>query len=294
MLHAVSLVACREVQLQALPEALPVVQLRLAPPKRPYPEVSAEIGSLELDRERAEAALKQHLRSAYDAALTSAKARINTLVSAAAPPCAAGRRAVAFLRRGETIVRRGSAGGGGGLAASDEAFAVQVTVFPHHVPDASIRTAIDQIEAKRARLEERLFQQAEAEMAALTSLVVDELGRILSSHAGDAQPRNRPAPSIPRLSLLGQGYRRSRQNQGGTSRIAFLQRAQQRLPAQANIRIMAADVGFPRIADLVEDMERRRDRAEDSERSHILQLELLLLKEVDEAIEAALVGFACA
>merc|ERR1712183_821586 len=57
------------------PESLPVVNVRLAAPKHPLPEVAAEIAALEKQREQLEADLMDKLQAAFDTALASAKSR---------------------------------------------------------------------------------------------------------------------------------------------------------------------------------------------------------------------------
>lgn len=282
-------------------QTLPAVRLKLTVPRHPHPEVSAEIGRLEHLRQHMEAALECRLQVVYDAALVDAKAKIRKFFSTALHGVAK-QPGLAFVQRAERAWHvQGTQSFTKVHHSLDDAFAVKVGVVPVHVPDSSVRTAIDRIERKRSRLEEQLVQQTEAEMGALTSIVLDELGRALTLHSqtsagviGHANMRRFPRLALSQMARNWSQDGNAKAHVGNLRPgLAFLQVAQGRdqgrgLPPQANIRVSASDVAFPRIAELVEEMERRRDRAEDALRAHIVELELHLLREENEAIQAAI------
>jgi len=122
------------------------------------------------------------------------------------------------------------------------------------LPDLAIKEQIDSLEGVRAAREKRVFQQALAEFAALTKIVVNQLKVELGM-----------SPS---------------------SGIGFLEYGV--LPRQANVRVLASDVGFPTIAGLVQDAQLHRDASEAAARSAILDLEMKLLQAENEVIAAAL------
>jgi hypothetical protein len=62
------------------------------------------------------------------------------------------------------------------------------------------------------------------------------------------------------------------------------------LPAQLNVRVGASEVPYPTIAGLAQDMETRRDTAENLEKQKILDLERKLLEAENEYIKGALQG----
>jgi len=124
--------------------------------------------------------------------------------------------------------------------ASAEGFRVKVSLSDASQPDGRVRSKIAALEAKRTALEEAAIQQACAEMSGLTSIVLSELKQNLAHRAKG---------------------------------VAFLQR----LSPEASIRL-SAGAAFPRVADLVQEMEEKRDQAESKERARILELEAALLK----------------
>lgn len=262
----------------------PVMEMKLVPPASAFPEVQSEISILEHDRERAEMDLQHHLHEAYEAAVIDAQSAIsnavarvlgagNVVASSAslakthegsterlAKTCEAlsaktGRGGVAFLQK--SVLDTDAAG------EEDDAFAVRVTLLAPAAPDPSLQDGIEHIEVKRSALERQLFEQACSEMGALTALVLRELSNGLKEYTS-----------------------------GGGQPLAFLQRrahaARSGLPAQANVRLSASDKPFPRIKDLIQDMELRRDAVEQQERRQILDLEMSLLKAEHEMIQEAI------
>jgi len=148
---------------------------------------------------------------------------------------------------------------------SRSSFRVKVSLTePSHM-DASIKSTVDAMEQKRSVLEQGLFTQAKNEMSALTSIVLAELERSLARKSSQISAR----------------------------RVAFLQsKSAARMSPSANVRIRAARFGFPRIADLIQEMQQKRDRVESQERKLILQLQLGLLQAENEMIVTALKSFA--
>merc|ERR1712061_772701 len=76
---------------------------------------------------------------------------------------------------------------------------------------------------------------------------------------------------------------------GAAQTLSFLAASQSkqasRLPETTNVRVSASDEAFPTIADLVEDLEARRDVAETKGKAMILAMELNLLQELNAAME---------
>merc|ERR1712066_1136042 len=154
-----------------------------------------------------------------------------------------------------------------GTDPSGADFAIKVNLIPAPPPEQSIQTKIEEIESARDVSEQQMFHEAREEMQGLTSIVVDELGRALSARLGKlrhfaAFGRVTPAKPVSFQQL-------SESTQTGKTNG---------LPPQANLRISASDDAFPKISQLVQDMELRRDRAERQERLSILDMEVSLLK----------------
>jgi len=221
-------------------DGVPIVQLKLAPPKRPFPKLSDQVTRWDLEREGKETAFAKELSQAYDAALSDAKTNIFQLVKSAF-----GSTRVSFLEEGST----------------GSPLRVKVSVAESaHSP--AVMGIVQAMEKKRSGLESQLIKQARAEMSALTSIVLEELEHNLRTL--------KRSPSFLEM--------------GG--------RLEHGLPQQVAIRIQSSKVAFPRIADAIEEMEVHRDRAENVERKHILNLELDLLQAENQMITDALAGLA--
>merc|ERR1711930_25349 len=93
----------------------------------------------------------------------------------------------------------------------------------------------------------------------LTDIVLHELGAQIHSHVSTMQLLKRPSKSV-----------------------AFLEHKQpfigSGLPLKANVRISSSTEAFPTIAEMVQDMEMRRNKAESQEISVVLEMELKLLQ----------------
>mmetsp|Transcript_56765 Transcript_56765/g.164383 ORF Transcript_56765/g.164383 Transcript_56765/m.164383 type:complete len:256 (-) Transcript_56765:39-806(-) len=128
-------------------------------------------------------------------------------------------------------------------------FTLKLAVMPVARPDPRIQDKIDLMERTREEMEQDVFQQAKDEMKALTSIVLKQLRASLTdAHRDVAGP-------------------------------SFIQ--------NANVRLRASDDAFPRVSDMIQDMQLRRDRAESEDRKQILMLELGLLQAENDMIRAA-------
>lgn len=237
-------------------DELPVVQVRLAPPAEPLPQISAELGELGHLREHLETELFRKLEMAYnatlDAAATSITKVVDSVVHRASSEGSAGGGAT-FLR--ETASKMHDAGG---------AFAVKVNVAPVSAPDSSVKGLIERVEDKRATDEVAMFNQACAEMQGLTDVVLNELGAEVHAQIAAVQQRR--------------------------AKTTFLQmRTSSRgLPRMANVRVAASEEPFPTVSAMVEVMEAERDQTESLARRRILELETRLLEAEKQMIGKSL------
>lgn len=236
---------------------VPVIQVKLAPPKQQLPEISAETNGLQSLREELETVYLEKLQSAYARTLEQARVQINEIVdvflgliaNSRAPP----KGAASFLKVKDHQ---------GSHAASD-GIDVKVNVAQVAAPSAATSGLIEQIENSRANTEKAMFEQACAEMQGLTDIVLHELGAALHSYSA--------------------ALRRADQ------RAAWIQTRQEHtLPAVANVKVAASSVPFARVSDLVEAMEVKRDVAEQLERKKIVALELKLLEAENSMIKEAI------
>merc|ERR1719440_1686183 len=112
-----------------------------------------------------------------------------------------------------------------------------------------------------------MFETAVGEFSALTTFVVNELEAQIDSQinsiaggSGTFLAKRRKMP-------------------------AFFQQREKQMPAQANVRVVPADVAYPSVSSMVQGSEDRRDIAENVERKLILDKQLDVLRACNSAIE---------
>lgn len=238
---------------------LPVLTVKLVPPKKPFPEVADHVRHLNIAREERETILRGNLLLAYNAERVRASAKIKEMVSEVL-----GQPKTSFLQRRPQQDRQ----------PSEASFQVKVSLTQVAQPDPSVEAVIDAMESKRSTLEEDLFKQARAEMSGLTSLVLEQLSQSLAQRIKGPSPRR--GATIAFLEHVAmQPYSK---NMHGSLQ-------------QANVRIQASSSAFPRVSDLIQEMQANRDQAENKERRDILDLELRLLQAENELISSALASY---
>jgi len=232
-------------------ENLPDVEIRLVPPSNPWPQVSAEIGSLERSREMFEAQQMDIVISTFNAELLSAKARISEVVGRAMKAFD-GVKSSSFGKKTASLLALGY--------DPAEKFTVKVNVVGISDPDPSIKDKIDAIERKRADQEKLMFEQVSSDWQGLTDTVVNELEVQLQ--------RNINACLGGRLRGKAAG---------------LLQ-----MPDQIKVHVKTPEASYPTISSLVQDMEQRRDTSERLGMARTLELELKLLKAENDMIKDSL------
>jgi hypothetical protein len=244
------------------PDTLPNIEVHLAPPVHPLPQVAAEIQVLDKMRERSEEEKMSQLEFAFNAALESAKQQIGEAVGLAL-------RVFDDPRVWKNVAKTGSFLRVQMRSNSAEEPSVRVKALAAAPPDPAIKIKIDQLEEQRSAAEALMLDVAIAEMGELTKIAVAELEKQL-------QLQIEPW-------LVG----------GGSllhSKVHQIPGSPEGLPKQLNVRVGASDVPYPTIASLVQDMEARRDTAESLLRQRVLELELKLLKAENVMIKDALDG----
>lgn len=250
------------VHMQELPETQPIIDIRLAPPANPQPEVNAEIQALEKARDSMEQEKAAKLEAAYNAALEGAKVKIGDVVSSTMRFM----DTPSTLRPASFLALRSRTGAGKGSST------VRVKVLSIPPPDASIKSKLDAIEAQRTGIEAQMLDQAVQEMGKLTEVVVGELKTNLQMQMS----------ALELSSLRSFLYTKEREIPG----VAV----PEGLSSQLNVRVGSSEAAYPTIAGLAQDMETRRDTAEHLERQRILELQLKLLEAENEYIKQALQG----
>lgn len=249
---------------QSPQEMLPNIELSLAPPQHPWPQVAAELGNLEESREAMENANMARLQQDVNKAILDARRRIGDTIGRVMRVFDDAQVASATLMRKSAAMLQQLPQN----TLGPSVLAVKVNVLPASPPDPALRPAIDNLESLRADREKDMFETAVGEFSALTSFVVNELEAQIESHIN---------------SIAGTGVASFTKK----TAMAFLERGKQ-LPAQANVRVLPTDVTYPTVSSMVQGLEARRDIAENLERKLILDKQLDLLMACNRAIEEGL------
>lgn len=261
------------------------IDVRLAPPARPLPQVAAEVDLLESARKQSEQEGMRAVEAAYSNALESAKAEIAALVGKstrdlsnlaiarmrAGSPATRSRVQAAFLQRSEHQ----------GAAAADQP-SVRVSVVPAPPPDPSLKVKMDDIEQRRSKAEGLLFEQAAAEMKDLTRVVLAELQAQLQMHMDVALPSASARQDARSSAAEAAAFPGSAAGSG--------LRAGEGLPKQVNVRVGSSELGYPTVSSFVQDMESRRDASERLARERILEAQMKLVTAENAVIKQALHG----
>lgn len=231
----------------------PTIELRLAPPVNPQPQVAAEVNLLERARKELEGSSRQELQEAFEKAFADAKRRIDALLQNVL--------VIPSRRSGTARASDAELGFLEENTSSQHRFSLKVNLFAPPPVDAAVQGRIEQVEKNLALAEQRMFEQACGEMQRITDIVLHVLGARLHPRAGTADGRD------------GMGERDS----------AFLE-----LPPQANVRVSPSENAFPTIRSLVENLERRLQKSESQEMTHILELEMRLFTSETSYIKHAM------
>lgn len=280
-LRVVSLVVCFELLCISsgramswptnVPGGLPIINVRLAPPRSPHAQVQAEVARLTKLREELEAQEIEHLDHAVNATLVVAEESIRKTIQQTMGlfqhPVAlgsrqhftnAGRRPVSLLQAEE----------------QNDAFTMKIDVLRSQEapPSGNMLRKIRALEGKRQKYEKNVFAQTVHELRSLTDIVNRELkARLLEAiETFTVTAKKGAATALLPVSVP-----------------SFLATGLNDLPAQtqANVRVGSASEKWPMVGDLIADMENQRDKSESVLQSKIIEAELRLLQTENEIIE---------
>ena len=250
---------------EAAAKALPIVEVSLASPPKPLPEVSAVVGDLDHAREAAEAGGMDQAHRGFNKALRKASSRFGGLAERAARIFEVSLTAQG--RRAEAKALSFASAGGNSRAAVPQPTVVAVEVTQASPPDASVvKPLLEALESGMAAEERSLFDSAVTGFDGLTDLVLAETLAQVQSLADGVATELRDGRSFNQASFLA----------GGAP------------PEQSNVRVVASDVPYPTVASLAEDMEARRSTSSGLVRARLLELDLSLLKRENQMIRTAL------
>jgi len=261
------------------PDTLPIIDVRLAPPHKQMPEVSAALGQLDAARIAFESDRMREVEEAYNTSLREGAekitAAIDRLMQNFQKPAAlvSHRYKSHKLRNGAWApsLREARRDPGG------HELTARINLFPVASPDGSLEQHIKAIERKRSRDEGSIFKQAVSEMNALTQIVQNEVEAQVLRHANDflhtAQYSLDTHPQTFLHKTVSAGLLSAGQPVGASG-----------LQLTTNVRVAASEEPFHTVSALVEDMERRRDASEELIRKRVLELELKLLQAENDLI----------
>jgi len=244
-------------------DTLPSVELSLAPPLHPWPQVAAELGNLEESREKMESDSMDQLQTVFGDVEKEARKRIAEIIGSA----------MRTLDSASATRHGGSASATllGALSQDrpgDSVLSLKVKVQSASPPDPLLRTAIDDLESLRSGREKEMLESARGEAQALVDFVINELQAALQERVGAFLGGSSVATKAVSPALRQHRYKQ--------------------LPAQANVRVVPSGANYPTVSSMVQAMEARRDIAEELERRSILERELDLLTACNKAIEETL------
>jgi hypothetical protein len=143
----------------------PTVEVSLAPPAKPLPNIAAEISSLDASREAFEAMKMSETVHAFNTAVKNAALRIGKLFGVED-------KALSMLQ---------------------DVVSFKVNVIPGTEPAASAKSKIDAVERTRADMATKMFDNAAAEFEGITDFVVAVLKKELARSKGTAAFLGLPA-----------------------------------------------------------------------------------------------------
>ena len=164
--------------LQQTPETMPVIEVRLAPPSNPFPEISRTIASLEKKREALEQEKMSKVQAGYRLALNNAGRRIEDVVGSATAMLQ--KALVSHVTPNSFLETRSQAG-------YIEGPSVKVKLLEAAEPDSSIGLQLEKMEEKRSSEEANMLDRAVEEMSELTDIVIAELKKCLQQQISALQ-----------------------------------------------------------------------------------------------------------
>jgi len=257
------------------PDSMPVMAVRLAPPRHPLPEVAALLGEEENNIEALRTEELAKVEAALNASLAEASrtlpALVDRLMHVFAPPSA-------WIAGGSRFKLQAAAFREARESRKHE-MTTRINVLPAPALDASVTSIIKALEHKRSSEDKARFRQAVDEMSMLTKIVemVAE-AEITREVQGWTHAQRHGLKSNDRSFL---------------NTANFLEQPVQPSGPQltANVRVGPSNEPFPTIASMVEDLERKRDDIEDAAGKRIQELQLHLLHAENAILEDTLQGW---
>ncbi|KAK2197406.1 hypothetical protein BdWA1_000406 [Babesia duncani] len=266
---------------------IPSIEVKLSPPENPLPQVQEEIDKLEKHRIRLEEGMQAKLQDVFNETLVESRDKIAKIINDAlsifeqenllkniALISRKKRASVKFVNLLLYKARHLSL-----LQLNEKIIpsSVRVMMTESQPPDPVIKEKMDQIEQVRNDEEIQIFHQQSQELGQLSQVTFIELGKALQLQLN---------PYLMDESNL----KRRTPGQGNAKAPVFFQLASGMVPnaKQLNVKIGQSETPYPTVEDLVMNMEKRRDAAEQAQRTEALQMYLKLVKAQHEMIREQL------
>ncbi|UKJ87894.2 tRNA delta (2)-isopentenylpyrophosphate transferase [Theileria orientalis] len=269
-------------------KSMPSIEIKLAPPENPLPQVENEVKLLESNRVELEEGMMSRLEQEYNNALMTSRERIKNLINDSLSVFDNKELIVELLSKythkskNKNHVTTKYQSNNVSFLQMDEAYvpsSVRVMMSEVEPPDPAIKEKMEQIEQARNDEEIHAFYQEAQEFEQLTQVTLIELQKMLQLQLN---------PYLMETEKINQAYQESLHNnqQDHVNPVSFIQTQAMDLSQirQLNVKIGQSEVPYPTVDDFVMNMEKKRDVAEKSARNRILNMYLNLMKAQHEMI----------
>jgi len=268
----------------------PSIDISLSPPLRPLPKIATHVGSLDAAREASESLMMERVQRAGQQALTRSKANIDKVVKhfmhsfADSSPEKFKAMYMALVADPHQVRNpKKHAVAPSFLSTAVQAKPALASPLTVHVQreapvDMSVIKDITEVEHQRDKMESHMTEQATAEIEGLVDLVTTELEAQLDIQA--SAMLNPSGQGAAKTRVKGFLQKTSATTSGGMSSDSH--------QLMANVHVVPAEIPFPTIDSLVQDMEKRRNVAETLEQNKIAKTKLLVLQAANAVAKRAL------
>jgi len=249
----------------------PIIELSLAPPSKPFPEISSRIGNIDQRREELLSDRMQHVKGVHAEALQDVKRCVGQTVgrwmrkfddkAAIMRKKKSNQKVLNALRGSTSFLGTAHAS----LLPGGDKLTVKVNVMPGVMSDDSMTSAssldlIDKLWDTRKNYERHALDEAASSGKALAKTICEDLETELF------------ADTLPNIAT------------------AFLHAGanSMNIPPQANVRVVPSEVPYPTVDALAQAMENRGDLVEHVALGQTLQMQIDLTRAANGIIRATL------
>lgn len=267
-------------------DTMPNLELSLAPPSQPAPEIAAVLGDLDSVRERVAAAHMDEMQTAVKQEVQRVRTRVADIVERAMRSFADSVR-VKFRSHGFLAGERRlptSFVAARSERPSTDHVVVKVTAVPAKMRGAAMKKELSAIGERQTDALQRMFKQATVNLKGLADVLLNEFQDEVQKHFDMLLAHHVPH------SLYGPRREDQFLNLAGFVESGPSRSAARMLPGQANVQVVASSSSAPALSSSVQEMAARASVAERLGRSQLLALEMQLLKAAHRVMKSTLQG----